>query len=99
MRRIVLPVLTGCVLGLGACTEFPDVAAATSGRAETAPYPDLVPLGPLLARTAAHTSQAAPTTTAEASRVAALRARAARLRAASVIAQSDRDRLDENIDG
>lgn len=67
------------VLGMGGCVEFPALDGVVDDTTRNAPYPDLVPLGPILAQADA----AAPGRDPGAgilARAAALSARAARLR-------------------
>lgn len=69
------PILLICALA--ACAPFPQIGTVTN---PDAPYPDLVPLGPLLAQADAP-GQITPASVADLSaRVAGLQARAARLR-------------------
>ncbi len=65
---------------LSACTAFPVLDNRISAAAAAAPYPDLVPLGPLLARATASDPITAVNLAEIDARVAALNARAARLR-------------------
>lgn len=62
--------------GLGACTKFPTPDAAPSQAAQLAPYPTLLPFGPLTAATAVSPPIVDPAVELEA-RAAALRRRAA----------------------
>ncbi|MCC7321502.1 MAG: hypothetical protein IT542_11070 [Rubellimicrobium sp.] len=72
-----------------ACTQFPELDARLTAADRSAPYPALVPLGPLIAAAGADDRAALPDLAA---RIAALRARAARLRG-PVIAPADALRL------
>lgn len=63
---------------------------------EAAPYPELVPLGPVLAEANASNVDARQTEAELSARVAALRARAARLRG-SVLSGRERQRLAEGL--
>ncbi|MGB7244721.1 MAG: hypothetical protein WBC93_21850 [Sulfitobacter sp.] len=83
--------------GLAACTQFPDVERSVSAQAEAADYPDLVPIGPLLAAADAEQIDAQATQTQLSARVAALRAKAARLRR-GVVTGSERVRLENGLE-
>ena len=72
-----LVALLSCVL-LGACAALPALPPHDDAAAQSAPYPALIPLGPVLAQ-AAGTGAPAPTADVEA-RLSALAARAAALR-------------------
>ena len=72
-----LPALLGLGLALAACTTFPEIDAVETPGVDSAPYPDLVPIGTLL-------ETGPPRATPEIragveSRAAALRSRAAAL--------------------
>lgn len=86
--RFALPLL----LALAACTEFPALDGTVAPADANAPYPDLVPLAPLLAQADANDRGAADVQAALNPRLAALRTRAARLRG-PVIAPAIRDRM------
>ena len=83
-------------VGLGACTQFPELDRTISAEVEAADYPALVPLEPLLTRATADRTDAAATETQLQSRLAGLRARAARL-GGPVIGGAARQRLDEGL--
>lgn len=82
--------------GLAACTEFPALERTLTPALEAAPYPELVPLDPLLAQARAGQVDAVQTETTLEARVARLRARAARLRG-PVISGAARQRLAEGL--
>ncbi|KUF10422.1 hypothetical protein AVJ23_13145 [Pseudoponticoccus marisrubri] len=84
MRPVLIPLaLAGLV---SACTQFPELDAATSSAVAEAPYPQLVPLEGLLAGSE---PRATPEIRAQVQgRVGQLRARADGLRAARVAPQS-----------
>jgi len=65
---------------LPACAEFPALDGTISAEQANAPFPDLVPLAPLLAQASTATRGPALTEASLAPRIANLRARAARLR-------------------
>lgn len=85
----------GLTAALPGCTQFPQLDAAVTDAARTAPYPDLVPLDGLQARLT--TSSVAPDTvpTIEA-RIARLEARADRLRG-NVIDDATRERMQSGV--
>ena len=85
---LVLPVLA-------ACAQFPALDAQLTAADRAAPYPALIPLGPLLARADAMGSAPAPSPE---QRVAALAARAAALRR-PVLTPADRARLATPVAG
>ena len=76
------------------CADAPRLDTGLSARARGAAYPELVPLGPLLAGvSAAQSDHDIPTLTGNLpARAAALRARAARLRG-TVVDAAARDRM------
>ena len=65
---------------LTACTEFPELDATVSPEQANAPYPDLVPLAPLLAQANTSNGTAELANTNLDQRLSNLRARASRLR-------------------
>jgi len=67
------------VLWVGGCADFPELDGLVDDRGRAAPYPDLVPLGPILAQAGAAGPRADPGA-GVLDRAAALSARAARLR-------------------
>lgn len=72
-----------CLFVLTACTEFPALEGTIAPAQANAPYPDLVPLAPLIAQANAGSAAQDSAQNAQAAldpRLAALRARAARLR-------------------
>jgi len=69
-----------CFLAVSACAQFPALDGVVPPDVANAPYPDLVPLAPVVARAATSESNAAFAQEDITSRLAALRARAARLR-------------------
>lgn len=75
MRLIALVL----VLGIGGCAQFPELEGLVDDATRSAPYPDLVPLGPILSRADAGAPARDPGAGVLA-RAAALEARAARLR-------------------
>lgn len=95
MRPSSISALIALQLLLVACTQFPELDAAVSERAKAADYPELVDVGPILARTA--DTGPAPEVQQRnlENRVAALRNRAERLKSTRVIDSPARTRLDE----
>ena len=83
--------LAAC-LALSACVTFPEVEARVNDAALNAPYPDLVPIGPILAQGGQTTRDA----TISANRLAALRARASQLRG-PVIDRATRLRMTQGV--
>ena len=67
-------------LALAGCADFPALDGTISPAVAAAPAPDLVPLGPLLARAAASDSGASQAETGLTARITALQSRADRLR-------------------
>lgn len=93
MKRVHLIWVLGAGLVLtGACTQFPALDRTLTPELESAAYPALVPLAPVLA--SAQTTRVEPqrATAAIDARVAALKSRAARLRG-SVLSGRERQRL------
>lgn len=80
---------------LAGCTQFPDLDSAISPGAESADYPDLVPLETLQARTTEPTVTPSAISGIEA-RIANLRARAARLKG-TIIDHPTRARLTAGV--
>ena len=89
MRALILP------LALAACAQFPALDTRLTDADRAAPYPALIPLGPLLAQTDAMGTAAPPDQTA---RIAALADRAAALRR-PVLTPADRARLSTPVAG
>lgn len=81
-----------CLALLG-CTQFPELEGTVAPDVETAAYPDLVPLGPLLANSAPVVEDPVATTDALESRVTALRARAGALQRGTIVDSATRTRL------
>ena len=82
-----------------ACTQFPELDATLDQATLDAPYPDLVPLGPLLAQADGIAQTGQTSATAQASfdsRLARLRAQAARLRG-PVVDRATRARMARGI--
>jgi hypothetical protein len=79
------------LLALTACAPAPDLGGRLSDADRTAPYPALVPLGPLLAAADASGTVLPPGNSLD-TRIARLSARAAILRA-PVLTSADRARL------
>ena len=90
MQRAFLILL----FALGACTQFPELNDRVSPLAENAEFPDLVPLEPLLAKSATSPQRGIDIAEGLGGRVASLRARADRLRR-NVLSASDRARLSQ----
>jgi hypothetical protein len=78
-----LALLLSSVALLTACARMPDLDANVTPAARAAPYPKLVPVGPLLAE-AQETRTARTTQAGLDARGAALRARAAQIQAAAL---------------
>jgi hypothetical protein len=77
---------------LPACTEFPELDGTIAPERANAPYPELVPLAPLLAQANTSSGAAELANTDIEPRLANLRARAARLRG-PVIPSATRSRM------
>lgn len=77
MMRAALLLLS---FSLAGCTPFPDLGAAVSASAKSAPYPRLAPIDGLLDRANAPGPDVAAIRSGLAGRVGALRARAAGLK-------------------
>ena len=85
-----------CLMALcTACAQFPELDSALTDGAETAPYPDLLPVEELNARVG-EPRIAPETASGIEARVAALRARAARLHG-TVIDSSTRARMTAGV--
>jgi hypothetical protein len=97
MTRALIPLVLIALPALVAgCTQFPALDRTLTPALEAAPYPALVPLGPVLAaaqRTGLDPQQANAALDA---RVAALKSRAARLRG-SVLSGAERVRLEKGL--
>ncbi len=83
------------VSALAGCAEFPDLNSTVSPELETAAFPKLVPVEPLLAR-ADEVQITDETSAGIAARVARLRARAARLKG-SVVDRGTRARMRDGV--
>ncbi len=81
---------------LAGCAQFPQLDRTITPALEAAPYPDLVPLGPVLARAQATGVDPVRGNAVLDARVAALRARAARLRG-SVLTGRESQRLAQGL--
>ena len=94
MSRLLAPLI---LAGLSACAEFPALDGTVSPQVAALPYPQLAPLGTVLAAAdAAGTTPPAEVAATDA-RAAALRARAAGLRG-PVLDATSQDRLQSPID-
>lgn len=87
MRFAVIAFLT-----LSACSDFPALEGTIQPDLENAPFPALVPLGPVIAQTSSINSVAATAEADLSPRIARLRARAATLRG-PVIPPAQRARM------
>lgn len=94
--RIPLALWAGAAL-LAACTQFPALDRTITPELEAAQYPDLVPLGPVLASARSSGTEPEQATAAIDARVARLKARAARLRG-SVLNGAERQRLEKGLE-
>jgi hypothetical protein len=94
MNRAILPLILLCLAA--GCTQFPALDRTLTPELQDADYPELVPLGPVLASAQRSGADPARQNTAIDSRVAALQARAARLRG-SVLNGAERVRLEEGL--
>ncbi len=96
--RIRAPLMLFVVVSatLAGCAEFPALDQTITPALEQADYPALVPLGPLLAETAAPHTDRETTQARMDARLAALRARAARLRD-GVLSGRERQRLAQGL--
>lgn len=83
-------------LAMGACTTFPELDRTVTPALEAAPYPALVPLGPVLAQATTSADGARQANATLDARVAALKARAARLRG-SVFNGPEQQRLAQGL--
>ena len=81
---------------LGACTQFPELDSTVTPELAAAPYPDLVPVEPLLAQATAGRVDPVQTEAALQGRLSRLRVRAARLRG-SVLTGRERQRRREGL--
>lgn len=97
MKLFQRPAVCAVSLALCAgCTQFPVLDRTITPAMEAAAYPELVPLGPVLAQATASPIDPAQTQAQLSARVSALRARAARLRG-SVLSGRERQRLAEGL--
>lgn len=78
------------------CAQLPALDGTITPELEAAAYPDLVPLGPVLASAQSAGTDPLGLTTAIDGRVAALKARAARLRG-SVLSGAEQQRLAKGL--
>jgi hypothetical protein len=74
--RLVFPLL----LALSACSQFPELDGTIAPDQSNTPFPDLVPLAPLIAQAGVTNTAGATAAAGLSPRLANLRARAARLR-------------------
>lgn len=95
MTRSALILATLAAL-LAGCTQFPQLDRTISPAAAAADYPELVPVGPLLARAEAGRVNVPATQANLEGRVARLKARAARLRG-TVLSGREKQRLQEGL--
>lgn len=95
-HRVAICCLPFALVGLAACTQFPELDHTITPELEAARYPALVPLDPLLASAKARRVDPVQTQSALVARVARLRARAARLRG-SVLTGRERQRLAQGL--
>ena len=97
MKKRTSSLIKVCLLAtLTGCTQFPALDETITPQMEAAPYPDLLPLGPVIAQTQAGAIDTAATETQLNARVSALRARAKRMRG-SVLQGPERQRLAEGL--
>ncbi|PYE82339.1 hypothetical protein [Pseudoroseicyclus aestuarii] len=102
-RPASVPVLrlrvAACLLPLLAgCASFPALDARIPAAERAAPYPDLVDIAPLIARSEAAAQEAAdPAASALPGRAEALRARAGALRARPVLSAPEAARLSGGV--
>ena len=87
--------VSALALAVAGCAEFPDLNSTVSPELETAAFPKLVPVEPLLAR-ADEVQITDETSAGIAARVARLRARAARLKG-SVVDRGTRARMRDGV--
>lgn len=93
MRLIVMI----AIVGLGACTDFPEIDVTIDAAARSADFPTLLPLDPLLAKSNIATTQITPASVAAFdARIANLRSRASRLRG-PVIDAATRTRMRHGV--
>ena len=98
MKRAHSSFILMAVLTLvGACTQFPALDRTVTPELETAAYPNLVPLAPVLAAANAGGVEPQQAGAAIDGRVAALKTRAARLRG-SVLSGPERQRLAKGLE-
>ena len=95
-RFASLPALVAMALGLGACTQFPELESTQTEQLSRADYPALVPIEPILARAAG--PQIDPIAEQEVlnARLADLRARANQMRG-SVLTGAEKQRLENGL--
>jgi hypothetical protein len=79
-----------------ACTQFPALDSRATPELLASPFPDLVPVDPLLARAEAGQVNTRQTEAGLSSRVTALQARASRLRG-SVLSGPEKQRLGQGM--
>ena len=97
MTRISrLFLIPGTLAALSGCGEYPELNDTVTPQLEASSYPDLVPLGPVLAQASTQGTDPVQAQASAEARVAALRARAARLRG-SVLSGAERVRLAEGL--
>lgn len=97
--RATLPKTLPLLLALSlspACTEFPALDGTVPPAQANGPYPDLVPLAPLVARANTSTGTLAEIEQSLTPRLAALRARADGLRG-PVIPPAERERMTRTV--
>ncbi len=87
LSRVALPAMA-VLLVLAACSERPDLESTITDAARDAPWPDLVPLEPLLAASAPPRERTGAPETGLAARRDRLQQRAQRLNAAVVDADT-----------
>ncbi len=95
MKRALFS-LTVAALALTGCAQFPALERTITTELVNAPYPDLVPLAPILARAQEPGVDPARANTGLDARVSALKGRAARLRG-SIFEGPARQRLGEGL--
>lgn len=96
IRATSLTALFAMTLGLGACTQFPELESTQTEQLSRADYPALVPIEPILARAAGPKIDPIAEQEVLNARLAALRARANRMRG-SVLTGAEKQRLENGL--
>lgn len=96
IRYVALCTLSLPALALTACTQFPELEYTQTRALETAQYPALVPIEPILANAPGPAPDPTEDMAALNIRLTALRARAAQMRGA-VLNRAEKQRLEQGL--